>query len=310
MINLSFMRKRAPADFASTSPAPRTGRPVKRERYNLSVLLGGVLLVAVALSMIACVTTGPGGDKSFVMISTGQEVSMGREMHEQIMSENKALADTSWQNYLARVGKSIVAVCDRKDLDYQFTVVESPQLNAFAAPGGYVYFYTGILQHMENEAELAAVMAHEISHVVARHGAKKLQTVMGISVVLQIALGNAGELTQQAVGVVLGLAINGYGRSMELEADRFGVAYMTAAGYNPNGAVTMFQKLAEMGGGGSRNAFEKLASTHPETQERIAKIKEQIGTMSGKPAELPVHEDRYMKMRAKLPPPPKDATGG
>lgn len=235
---------------------------------------------------------------------------MGREMHEQIMKENKPLADTAWQNYLTRVGKAIVGACDRKDLDYQFTVIESPEMNAFATPGGYVYFYTGILQHMENEAELAAVMAHEVSHVVARHGAKKLQTVMGISVVLQIAMGNSSQLTQQAVGVVLGLAINGYGRSMELEADRFGVAYMTAAGYNPNGAVTMFQKLAEMGGGGSRNAFEKLASTHPETQERIAKIKEHIGTMPGKPGDLPLYGERYMKLRAKLPPPPKNATAG
>jgi predicted Zn-dependent protease len=269
--------------------------------------IAGGLVALILMSAAACVSTGPGGDKSFVMISTGQEVAMGREMHEQILKENKALPDTAWQNYLARVGKAVVAVSDRKDLDYQFTVIESPELNAFATPGGFVYFYTGILQHMETEAELAAVMAHEISHVVARHGAKKLQTVMGVSVVLQIALGDAGQLTQQAVGVVLGLAINGYGRSMELEADRFGVAYMTAAGYSPEGAVTMFQELAEMGGGGSRNAFEKLASTHPETQERIAKIKEQIAAMPGKPRDLPVHAERYMTMRAKLPPPPKTA---
>lgn len=264
-----------------------------------------VALMITVLLVTGCVTTGPGGQKSFVVISTDQEVSMGKEMDTELKTQEKILGDSVWQAYLAGIGRRIVAVSDRRDLDYQFNVIESDQINAFAAPGGFVYFYTGILREIDNEAQLAAVMAHEISHVVARHGVKKLQTVLGVSVLLQIALGDAGQLTQQAVGIVLGLAINGYGRSMELEADRYGVAYMTTAGYHPRGAVEMFQKLAELSGGGHQNVFEKVSSTHPETAERIARINEQIAVMPASARELPVYEDRYLEMRARLPGPSK-----
>jgi len=254
-----------------------------------------------ALLVAGCVTTGPGGQKSFVVISTDQEVSMGKEMDAELKTQEKLLADSAWQKYLAGIGRRIVAVSDRRDLEYEFNVIESDQINAFAAPGGFVYFYTGILSEIDNEAQVAAVMAHEISHVVARHGIKKLQTVLGLSVLLQIALGDAGQLTQQAVGVVLGLAINGYGRSMELEADRYGVDYMARAGYNPRGAVEMFQKLADLSGGGQQGVFEKISSTHPETAERVAKINEQIGAMPPSTNSLPLYPERYLQMRTRLP---------
>jgi predicted Zn-dependent protease len=267
---------------------------------------GGRISVALAIGALilaGCVTTGPGGQKSFVIVSTDEEVAMGRQMDTELKAQEKLLADTAWQSYLAGIGQKIVAVSDRKDLEYEYNVIESDQINAFAAPGGFVYFYTGILREIDNEAEVAAVMAHEISHVVARHGVKKLQTVMGVSVLLDIALGNSGQLTQQAVGVVLGLAINGYGRSMELEADQYGVEYMTRAGYAPRGAIEMFTKLAELSGGGEQGVFEKLTSTHPETSERIAKIQAQIAAMPPSVNNLPEFADRYRAMRARLPAP-------
>lgn len=261
----------------------------------------GLTLLALLLAANACVTTGPEGKSSLVLISTPQEVEMGKEMDAQIREQDTLLPDTVWQNYLAEVGQKIVAVSDRKDLDYSFHVIASDQLNAFAAPGGFVYFYTGILKQMDSEAELAAVMAHEISHVVARHGIKKLQTVMGVSVLLQIALGESSNLTQQAVGIVLNLGLTGYGRSMELEADRFGVIYMTRAGYNPNGAVAMFERLASLSGSGHSSVFEQMLSTHPDTQERISKIKAQIPTLGPGATELPMYSERYMEMRKRLP---------
>jgi predicted Zn-dependent protease len=263
---------------------------------------GAIALVACGLLWsLGCVTTGPGGQKSFVIISTSEEVAMGQQMDTELKTQEKLLADSVWQEYLAGIGRRIVAVSDRQDLDYHFNVIESDQINAFAAPGGFLYFYTGILREIDNEAQVAAVMAHEISHVVARHGIKKLQTVLGVSVLLQIALGDAGQVTQQAVGVVLGLAINGYGRSMELEADRYGVEYMTRAGYDPRGAVEMFGKLAELSGGGQQNVFEKLSSTHPETTERIAKINEQIAAMPKATSSLSFYRERYLQMKTRLP---------
>ena len=148
------------------------------------------VLCGLVMLLTACVATGPGGKTSLVVIPTSQEVALGQAMAVQLAETETALPDAEWQAYLNRIGQKIVKVCDRKDISYHFTVIQSDQINAFAAPGGYVYFYTGLLRLMEDEAELAAVMAHEVSHVVARHGAKRMQAAMGVSLAYELVLGD------------------------------------------------------------------------------------------------------------------------
>ncbi|MEE8575827.1 MAG: M48 family metalloprotease, partial [candidate division Zixibacteria bacterium] len=120
--------------------------------------------------LFSCATTGPGGNKSLVLLPSSYEVEIGAGMAEQVEGSETVLKDAQWQAYLTEVGDRIVRVCDRTDIKYQFKVIKSDQVNAFAAPGGFIYFYTGLLRLMDNEAEMAAVVAHEVSHVVARHG--------------------------------------------------------------------------------------------------------------------------------------------
>jgi predicted Zn-dependent protease len=268
------------------------------------LLIAGLLATALTAT---CVTTGPGGKQSLILISDAQEVEIGQQVDAEVRSTEKLLPDSAWQRYLAEVGQRIVKVCDRQEIEYHFAVIESDQINAFATPGGYVYFYTGILNMMEDEAELAAVMAHEVSHVVGRHSVKHLQTALGASVLLQIVLGERSEgAWGQVAGIVLGLGLTGYGRGHELEADEYGVHYMKEAGYNPDGARTMFKKLAALSGDdGQRSVFESLTSTHPETQERLAKIDAQIAAMPRSVDDLPRHQDRYQSMRKRLPAPKK-----
>jgi predicted Zn-dependent protease len=265
------------------------------------------LVIGLALTglIAACATTGPGGKKSLILISDAQEVSIGQQVDEEVRANNTIYPDEVWQDYLAEVGEKIVAVCDRPNLDYQFHVIESDQINAFATPGGFVYFYTGILRMMDNEAELAAVMAHEISHVVGRHSVKTLQAAYGGIIALELALGDKSEgAAGQLAGSVLGIALTGYGRSNELEADEFGVYYMEKAGYNPHGAISMFTKLAELSGDqGGRGFFENLTASHPETQERIRKINEQIAAMPRSVDNLPYFKDRYQLLKQRLPAP-------
>lgn len=264
--------------------------------------LARITSLALSFLLLSCVATGPGGQKSFVLIPVSQEVAIGQGMAAQVDSTEKKLADNDWQLYLAEVGKKVVKVCDRQDIEYHFTVIESDQINAFAAPGGYVYFYTGLLREMENEAEMAAVMAHEISHVVARHGAKRLQTALGASMAYELVFGKSNsKALQAAVGVGMGLAFAGYSRDAEREADNFGIQYMVKAGYDPNGAITMFQKLAKLGGSGSGNIFESISSSHPETAERIDNATKEIAAMSPKPTGLTLGKDRYAKMVKRLP---------
>jgi len=262
-----------------------------------------LLAAMTAVALLSCATTGPGGKKSLIIIPTGQEVGIGAGMAEQVETTETVLPDSLWQNYLDGVGQSIVRVCDRQDIDYHFKVIESDQVNAFAVPGGYVYFYTGLLREMDNEAEMAAVMAHEISHVVGRHGIKRLQQALGVALAYQLVFGGegAGEAMDAAIGVGMTLVFAGYSRDAEREADQFGIHYMVGAGYDPQGAIGMFETLAELGGGDSSNVFESLARSHPETQERIANAHAQIAEMQ-LPAGLTLNESRYQQMLRRLPP--------
>lgn len=257
----------------------------------------GVILVAL---LCGCVATGPGGKTSLVVIPTSQEVAIGQAMAQEIANTEKELPDSVWQAYLNEVGQRLVTVCDRKDVEYRFTVIESDQINAFATPGGFVYFYTGLLRTMDNEAELAAVMAHEISHVVARHGAKRLQAAMGASLAYELVFGKSSSQTlQQAVGVGMSLLFASYSRENEREADDFGATYMIRAGYDPTAMETMFGKLAASGT--EQNAFEKLVSSHPETEERIRNTRAAVSQKKPLPSNLTMGRERYQQMIKRLP---------
>ena len=261
------------------------------------------LLFAVLLLSLSCATTGPGGKQSLIIIPTSQEVAIGAGMAQEVEQTEKIFGDTLWQNYLNEVGQKIARVCDRKDIEYHFKVIDSDQINAFAAPGGYIYFYTGLLREMDNEAEMAAVMAHEISHVVGRHGIKRLQATLGVAMAYQLVIGEEGgsDVLNAAIGIGMGLMFADYSRDNEREADEFGIHYMVKAGYHPDGAMGMFNTLAELGGGGGHNVFESLASSHPATQERIANAKAQIAGMRPLPSGVTLGQTRYQQMLGRLP---------
>jgi len=262
------------------------------------------LLLVIIFCVCSCATTGPGGKTSLIIIPTQQEVAIGAGMAEEVSKTETALADSVWQNYLSDIGQRIVRVSDRKDIKYHFTVIESDQVNAFAAPGGFIYFYTGLLREMNSESEMAAVMAHEISHVVARHGIKRVQTALGVGLAYELILGgdDAGVVVNTAIGLGMGLMFAGYSRDAEREADQYGIHYMVKAGYDPAGAVAMFETLARLGGERSDGVFEKLSSSHPATQERIANANKQISRMQPVPAHLSMGKEKYQLMLKRLPP--------
>ncbi len=257
-----------------------------------------ILLTATA---VTCTTTGPGGEQDLILIPTSQEVELGKQFDQQIRSENKIYNDPVWNAYFDSIGQSIVAVSDRKDIEYHFTIIESDQINAFAVPGGYIYIYTGMLDVMQSQAELAAVTSHEVSHVVARHSIQRIQQVLGISLVLNVVLGDAdNQAIQQVINVGLAAAMSGYSRSWEREADRYGIIYMKQAGYNPNGTIDMFERLAA-NSEGERNFFEDMFATHPETQERIQNARDMIVGMDAAVTNRPIHAEKYQQLKQRLP---------
>lgn len=258
-----------------------------------------IALVAVFILLIGCATTGPGGKKSLILIDTATEVSIGQDADIQIREQNKMVTDQVWLDYVDSIGQNIVSKCDRRDIEYHFAIIDSNMVNAFATPGGYVYLYTGLLKAMDNEAEMASVIAHEISHIVARHGVKRLQAAMGAALLQQLVLGESSDAINAAVGIALGLTFADYSRDAEREADTYGLMYMTAAGHDPDGAVTMFNKLADMSDG-SPNFFESLTRSHPETQERIANATAQIASLKNGQENLTLNADKYRQMKSRL----------
>jgi len=254
----------------------------------------------MAMFLFDCATTGPGGKKSLILISTSDEVSIGQSMSKEVDSQNKVIADPIVENYINGLGQKLAGLSDRTDLQYHFKVLESSDINAFACPGGYIYVYSGLLKTMNNEAQLAGVMAHEIGHVVARHSVKRLQQVLGIQVLLSIALGQSSEITQQAVSTGVGVILQGYSRDNEYEADYDGALYMTKAGYNPQGMIQLFQKLVEMEKDRKTTALDKLFESHPPSTDRITRVQEEIKSFNLGDKPLAFGQEEYQKIKSRL----------
>jgi predicted Zn-dependent protease len=214
--------------------------------------------------------------RELVFISTPNEISLGKMIDRSIRQDYRISSDPRLNQRVNYIGKSIAAVCDRKDLEYRFFVVEDQELNAFSIPGGYVYVNTGLLKKA-NDEELAGVMAHEIGHVVARHAVKRLQSVLGFNIVLSIAFNksNAAEL-YNAVNVIYNLVSLGYSREDERQADKLAVIYTVRAGYDPRGLISFFNKISEEEKKHGTGNIPVFLRSHPSVNERIGNIRKEI----------------------------------
>ena len=216
-----------------------------------------------------------------IFIDSRMEAQLGRSMSENIIKqEEQPLRDSAKQLFVNRVGNKIALVCDRRDIIYHFMILDNPNFNAFALPGGYIYIYSGLFNKID-ESELAAILAHEIGHVAAKHAVKKMQSALGYNFLIGLALAGLGQKSpawtqeiSRASDIVYDLLSRGYGREDELLADKLAVKYLRSAGYDPYGMVRALELLKKDKGPSGR-IFEVL-STHPRMEERIRKVKEEI----------------------------------
>ena len=257
----------------------------------------GVLMVLV-LSLTSCSTTGPGGKKSVILIGETEERDIGAKMAAQIRAEKKIYSDPVVNDYVNRTGQNIARLSDRPNLQYQFAVIEDKSLNAFALPGGYVYVHTGLLRELDSQAQLAGVLGHEISHIVARHSVKLLQEGLGLQILSSLVFGGSSQVTQTAVNVGLALVLKGYSRGAEEEADSYGTIYMARAGYNPEGMAQVMDKLARASGSGE-GFWENLASDHPPAAKRAAAVRAEIKA-KGLDAGLPFDSEPYARVKSRV----------
>lgn len=257
------------------------------------------LFAAVLVLIAGCATTGPQGEQSLILIDTATEMQMGAETDAGVRQEYPVADDPALAAYVSQVGARVAAHSDRTDVTYSFTVLESDVVNAFAAPGGYVYVTTGLLAVAEDESELACVLAHETGHVVGRHSVRMIQNAMGLSMAAELLLGDKGEAWGQLAGLGAGLFTMKNSREHEFQADQFAVKYALAAGYDPAGASRFFEKLIDLYGSGPSGVAGWL-STHPATEERIVRVRDEIARYDLSGAPLARNREAFLQATAQL----------
>ena len=233
------------------------------------------LLVLLAQS---CAVNPVTGKRELMLYSEQDEIAMGQQTHEQISQQYGIYNDPDVNTYVTRVGSSMTQFTHRPHLEYHFSVLDTPVVNAFAVPGGYIYVTRGILALMNSEAELAVVLGHEMGHVNARHSMRRLSN----SMMAQIGL-VAGSVVSKTFADIANLAGAGlqllflqYSRNDEREADSLGVSYSRSGQYNPAKMIDFFGALEKMGDLSGGQALPGFLSTHPLTSERIENTKAMI----------------------------------
>lgn len=247
-------------------------------RFAVARLLGAA---AALLLLGGCYTNPVTGRQSLVLISQGEELSLGQQSFAEITRTETVARDAAQNTRVRRIGERIARVVGEQlpNARWEFVVFDSPQANAFALPGGKVGVYTGLLRLAENDSELAIVMGHEIGHVIARHGAERMSEAMLISGIGALGAAAVENKTDARTKDLFLLAYGGattvarvlpHSRGNESEADKMGAVYAARAGYDPRAAIGFWQKMAaQKTGAGGPPAW---LSTHPSDQKRIADL--------------------------------------
>ncbi|MEX0617858.1 MAG: M48 family metalloprotease [Pseudohongiellaceae bacterium] len=216
-------------------------------------------------------------------MSESGEVEIGQEEHEKILASQPVYEDEELLAYVTEVGNRVAATSHRPDLEYHFTIIDSPEINAFALPGGYVYVNRGLLTYMNNEAQLAAVLAHEIGHITARHSVQAhargrftnvAAGVGGFVTAVATGSGFIGSQISEVASIWAQTGLSGFGRELELEADRLGAEYLYQAGYDPSAVIDVvtvlknqedFNRLTR----NNQGSYHGLFATHPRNDTRL-----------------------------------------
>ena len=253
-----------------------------RKLYRMLKRVGiRLLLLLVFMPMAGCMTEYSVATKQeeTFLYSTDKEVQMGRSIIREVEKEYEPVEDPLIQKRVEDIGAKIVSVCDRKEIDYHFKVLETDEVNAFALPGGFVYVNKGLIDRVSNDDELAGVLGHEVAHIVARHSIKKLQAYQGYSL-LRLLIAVAPTSGKGAVGAAADVAfaeiLSGYSREDELLADELGARYTKLSGYDPQGMIDFLEKLEDIH---RRKPLQPRSyfKTHPYVPDRIRVVKQELG---------------------------------
>lgn len=231
------------------------------------------LLPALFLVIGSCAVNPVTGKKQLMLVSEEQEIAMGQQADPAVVAQFGLYEDAKLQQFIEEKGQQMAAVSHRPELNYEFKIVDSPVVNAFALPGGFVYFTRGIMAHFNNEAEFAGVLGHEIGHVTARHSARQQTTQTFGTLGLIVGMVAVPELAQmgETAGQALQLLFLKYSREHESESDELGVEYSSKIGYDARQMADFFGTLDRLSGG-AEGRIPTFMSTHPDPVDRNRKV--------------------------------------
>lgn len=241
-------------------------------------LVGSFVL---AFWMVSCATNPATGGKMLSLVSESQEIQMGQQFSQEVEASMPLVDDPELQGYVEGVGLALAAVSERPDIPWSFRVVDDPVVNAFALPGGPVYVTRGILAHFSSEAEMAAVLGHEIGHITARHSVEQISRAQLAGIGLAV-----GSMLSRDVARYSGLASQGlqvlflsFGRDDEHESDMLGVRYAGRVDYDVRESITMHEKLDRIGDLSNGGGIPGWLSTHPSSEDRIDRLHALVDTI-------------------------------
>lgn len=275
-------------------------------------------LFSITGALSSCATNPVTGEKDLILLSEDEETELGRNSHKQVMKSYTPYMNEELLRYVTELGEKLAAISHRNELIYHFTILDSPQVNAFAIPGGYIYITRGMLAYLGSEAELAGVLGHELGHITARHGVKqysKSQVSSIFSTVFAVLVGNRSlaNLSQIANAAIL----RGFGREAELEADRVGAEYIAKVGYDPDALQTVigvlknqeeFDKVLAEEENREPYAYHGVFATHPDNDKRLQEVIEAAKKITSK-IKLDDNKKKYLELIEGIPFGPGEGQG-
>ena len=257
------------------------------------------LLALLVMTAVACATNPVTGKRQISFMDEEQEIRTGREMDAEVRREMGIYQDDTLQKYVEDVGMKLAHESQRPNLPWHFTIVDSPAVNAFALPGGYIYITRGILPYLNNEAQLAGVLGHEIGHVAARHSAQQYTRAAATSVGVLIssifvpAMRSLGGLAETGLGTMF----LKYSRENELQADALGAEYAAAGGWDPAQVPEFLTTLARIDEVSDRSGTPNWLQTHPQPENRVDRVQATVSKVRTTAEAQPfaINRDQYLQ---------------